>query len=137
MPTFDYFSQQGRISDPGIHGALYEGLPTSMEDLVKVVQGVTIHVFWTERYGFKAPPERMAELQLRWMDKRLARTLELDERPLVEARPIDRKLLGNCRDHISCVPKTSNVPAGAVHVEDNAGYFGVVLGPDEFRRELL
>lgn len=99
MPTFDYFSQQGRISDPGIHGSLYNGLPTSIEDLVKLVQGVTIHVFWTERYGFKTPPERMAELQLRWIDKRLARTLELDERPLMEARPIDRKLLGNCRDH--------------------------------------
>ena len=94
-----YFTQQGLMSDPGAHVSLFDNLPTSISDLVKLVQGVTIHVFWAERYGFKAPPERMAELQLRSMKKRLARTLELDPRPLTEPRPIEKKLLGNCRDH--------------------------------------
>ncbi len=94
-----YFTQQGLMSDPGAHVSLFDNLPTSISDLVKLVQGVTIHVFWTERYGFKAPPERMAELQLRSMKKRLARTLELDPSPLTEPRPIEKKLIGNCRDH--------------------------------------
>jgi hypothetical protein len=98
-PTLTYFTQQGPISDPGTHVSLFDNLPTSTPELVKLVQGVTIHVFWAERYGFKAPPERMAELQLRTMEKRLARTLELDPRPLTESRPIEKKLLGNCRDH--------------------------------------
>ncbi|MBL0345045.1 transglutaminase-like domain-containing protein [Candidatus Villigracilis affinis] len=98
-PTLTYFTQQGPISDPGTHVSLFDNLPTSIPELVKLVQGVTIHVFWMERYGFKAPPERMAELQLRTMEKRLARTLELDPRPLTEPRPIEKKLLGNCRDH--------------------------------------
>ncbi|MBK9601501.1 MAG: transglutaminase domain-containing protein [Anaerolineales bacterium] len=98
-PTLTYFTQQGLISDPGKHVSLFDNLPTSIPDLVKLVQGVTIHVFWTERYGFTPPPERMAELQLRTMEKRLARTLELDPRPLTESRPIDKKLIGNCRDH--------------------------------------
>jgi len=97
--TLDYFSQQGSISNPGEYISLFSELPTSIPELVKLVQGVTIHVFWTERYGFKAPPERMAELQLRWMEKRLSRTLELDPRPLAEPRPVEKKLLGNCRDH--------------------------------------
>ena len=63
----NYFTQQGRMSDPGTYISLFENLPTSVPALVKLVQGVTIHVFWMERYGFKAPPERMAELQLRTM----------------------------------------------------------------------
>jgi hypothetical protein len=129
MPTFDYFSQQGRISAPGIHGSLYEGLPTSIEYLVKVVQGVTIHVFWTERYGFKPEPERMAEVQLRWMEKRLARTLELDPRPLVEARPVEKKLLGNCRDHsllLVSILRHQGIPARA-----RCG-FGAYFIPDHF-----
>ena len=83
-PDMNYFKQQGRMSDPGSQMSLFNDLPTSIPELVKLVQGVTIHVFWTERYGFKAPPERMAELQLRSMEKRLARTLELDPRPLTE-----------------------------------------------------
>lgn len=98
-PTLTYFTQQGLISDPGTHVSLFDNLPTSIPDLVKLVQGVTIHVFWTERYGFTPPPERMAELQLRTMEKRLARTLELDRRPLTESRPIEKKQIGNCRDH--------------------------------------
>ena len=32
--------------------SLFNDLPTSIPELVKLVQGVTIHVFWTERYGF-------------------------------------------------------------------------------------
>ena len=67
--TLDYFTQHGPMSDPGAYAALYANLPTAIPELVKVVQGVTIHVFWTERYGFKAPPERMDELQLRSMEK--------------------------------------------------------------------
>ena len=94
-----YFTQQGLMSDPGAHVSLFDNLPTSISDVGKLVQGVTIHVFWTERYGFKAPPERMAELQLRSMKKRLARTLEHDPRPLTEPRTIEKKLIGNCRDH--------------------------------------
>jgi len=112
----NYFTQQGRMSDPGVYGSLFGNLPTSIPALVKLVQGVTIHVFWTERYGFKAPPERMAELQLRSLEKRLAYTLELDPRPLTEPRPIDKKLLGNCRDHsllLVAMLRHQGVPARA------------------------
>jgi len=67
--------------------------------LVGAVQGVTIHPFWLESYGLKLPGERFQELQLRTTARRLERTLELDPRPLNEARAVDKKLLGNCRDH--------------------------------------
>jgi hypothetical protein len=114
--TLAYFTQHGPMSTPGAHASLFENLPTSIPDLVKLVQGVTIHIFWTERYGFKAPPERMDELQLRTMEKRLARTLELDPRPLTEARPVEKKLLGNCRDHsllLVAMLRHQGVPARA------------------------
>lgn len=97
--TLTYFSQQGPMSDPGSSAHLFADLPTSIAELVKLVQGVTIHVFWTERYGFKPAAERMGELHLRSMERRLARTVEFDPRPLTEARSIENKLLGNCRDH--------------------------------------
>ena len=124
-----YFSQQGRMSDPETYASLYENLPTAIPDLVKLVQGVTIHVFWTERYGFKAPSERMNELQLRSMDRRLERTMDLDPRPLVEARPLDKKLLGNCRDHsllLASLLRHQGIPARA-----RCG-FGAYFMPDHF-----
>ncbi len=127
--TLAYFSQQGLMSDPGNHISLFNNLPTSTPDLVKLVQGITIHVFWMERYGFKAPPERMAELQLRTMEKRLTRTLELDPRPLTEPRSIEKKLIGNCRDHsllLASMLRHQGIPARA-----RCG-FGVYFLPDHF-----
>jgi hypothetical protein len=127
--TKTYFASHGRISDPGAHKSLYENLPTSVADLVKLVQGITIHVFWAERYGFKAPPERMSELQLRSIENRLARTIELDPRPITEPRPLDKKLLGNCRDHsvlLASMLRHQGIPARA-----RCG-FGAYFMPDHF-----
>jgi len=128
-PTLTYFAQQGHMSDPGAQVSLFQSLPTSIADLVKLVQNITIHVFWAERYGFKIPPERMDELQLRSMEKRLARTIELDPRPLTEPRPIDKKLIGNCRDHsllLASFLRHQGIPARA-----RCG-FGTYFLPDHF-----
>src|SRR5690349_9582217 len=127
--TLTYFMQHGPMSDPGAYVSLFQDLPTSISDLVKLVQGVTIHVFWTERYGYKAPPERMGELQLRSMERRLARTMELDSSPLTEARPLEKKLLGNCRDHsllLVAMLRHQGIPARA-----RCG-FGAYFMPDHF-----
>lgn len=116
MTNLSFFASQGSISQPGQHAHLFENLPTGVAGLCKVVQGTTIHVFWAERYGLKLNPEREAEVQLRTMEKRLARTLELDPRPLTEARSLDKKLVGNCRDHtllLVAMLRRQGVPARA------------------------
>lgn len=116
MTDFTFFTSQGRISQPGAYAHLFDNLPTDIADLCKIVQGTTVHVFWAERYGLKLTPEREAEVQLRTMEKRLARTLELDPRPLAEARPLDKKLVGNCRDHsllLVAMLRHQGVPARA------------------------
>ena len=93
-----YYAQQGVISDPSEFAYLYEGLPASLPELVQVVQGNTIHIFWAERYGLKLSAEREAEVQLRTVPRRLARMLEIDACPLTQSRPLEKKLVGNCRD---------------------------------------
>ena len=95
---FRYYAQQGVISDPGELAYLYEGLPSSLPELVQVVQGSTVHIFWAERYGLKLSAEREAEVQLRTMPRRLQRMLEIDPHPLSQPRPLEKKLVGNCRD---------------------------------------
>src|SRR5512132_215978 len=103
--TFTYFTQHGPMSDPGVYVSLFESLPTSLSDLRKPLPGVTVHVFWADRYGLKVPQERMEELQLRSMERRLARTMELDASPLTEPRPHEKELRGDCRDY-SLLPAT-------------------------------
>lgn len=124
-----YFSQPGAMTDPGAYSHLFDNLPTDIGELCRIVQGTTIHIFWAERYGLKLSPERQGEVQLRTLERRLGRMLELDPRPLTEARPIEKKLVGNCRDHtqlLVSILRHQGVPARA-----RCG-FGAYFMPNHF-----
>ena len=116
MPPFESLVTQSDITTPGEHAGLFDGLPRSVAALRDVVQGLMVHVFWAGQYGLTLSPERQAEVQLRWVARQLARIVELDPRPLPEARPVERKLVGNCRDHstlLASLLRHQGVPARA------------------------
>lgn len=114
MTDQTYFSQYGRITNPGPYADLYANLPDEVPSLAQVVQGLIVHVFWAERYGLKLSEERQGEVQLRSMQRRLARTLELDPGPLTTPRPNDKKIVGNCRDFsvsLASMLQSKGIPA--------------------------
>jgi hypothetical protein len=116
MDALTFYAQQGALSKPGRFSNLYESLPVEIDALCKMVQGTTLHVFWAKRYGIELPVERQAEVQLRWMERRLQRMLELDPNPLNMARQLDKKLVGNCRDFslmLASILRSQGVPARA------------------------
>ena len=94
----EYYAAPGLMTDPREHAPLFDDLPRDVAALCKVVQGVMIHIFWAERYGIKLSDERKNEVQIRSVARKLAHILELDPRPLSDARSLDKKLVGNCRD---------------------------------------
>jgi len=96
-PLRDY-AMPGVMTDPGGQAPLLDGLPRDVASLVQVIQGLAVHVFWAERYGLSLSDERKSEVNLRGVRDKLARLQELDERPLIQARPLERKLVCNCRD---------------------------------------
>lgn len=114
MTDLTYFSQFGRMTDPGPYADLYANLPADVPSLVEIVQGLLIHVFWSERYGVKLGEDRQAEVQLRSMERRLTRSLELDPSPLTTARVNEKKLVGNCRDFsltLASMLQSKGIPA--------------------------
>jgi hypothetical protein len=113
-PALSFYSEHGPVSDPGEFAHLFEDLPTSLKDLVQLVRGITVHVLWADRYALKVPQDRLGELQLRSVERRLERTLELDPRPLIHFRSMDKRLLGNCRDHsllLAALLRHQGIPA--------------------------
>ncbi len=103
MPTatadlLHYYAQPGLMTDPKEHAVLFDGLPRDTRALVRVVQGLLIHVFWAERYGLNLTKERQDEVQLRTTAQKLARLLQLDDGPLTQERSLEKRLVGNCRD---------------------------------------
>jgi hypothetical protein len=129
MNDLTYFAQHGKITDPGPYADLYKDLPSDLPALVQVVQGLIIHVFWTERYGLNLPEERNAEVQLRSTERRLARTLELDPGPLTSARRNEKKTVGNCRDF--SVTLTSMLQSKGIPARPRCG-FGAYFEPNKY-----
>ncbi len=92
-----YYRQSGPLSTLPAN-ILPETLPEDVESLVKVVQGLLIHVFWAERYGLKLSPARNDEVNMRSFAEKFPVLLSHDPSPLTTARPLEKKLVGNCRD---------------------------------------
>ena len=128
MTDQTFFAQYGKMTNPRSHAYLYTKLPSDLPSLVKVVQGLIVHVFWAERYGLSLSDERQAEVQLRSMERRLRRTLELDLNPLTRPRTIEQKIVGNCRDFsltLASMLQSKGIPArprcgfGAYFLQDH------------------
>jgi Transglutaminase-like superfamily len=95
----DYYASHGPITDPGSQAAAFDGLPADLPALTRIVQGLVFHYFADEHiFGWKPPAARMGEIDSRTVPAMLARLRALDARPLSEARPPERRLLGCCRD---------------------------------------
>jgi hypothetical protein len=129
MTSLSQFASYGAMTDPRAYSGYYAGLPSDVPSLVQTVQGLIVHVFWAERYGLKLAPERQAEVQLRSTERRLARTLALDPAPLNVARPLEKKIVGNCRDF--SLSLASLLQAQGVPARPRCG-FGAYFMPEHY-----
>jgi hypothetical protein len=129
MTNLNYFVQYGKITNPGPHAGLYTDLPSNISALVRTVQGLIVHVFWAESYGLNLSEERKGEVQLRTMDRRLARTLELDSSPLTTPRLNEKKIVGNCRDFSTTL--ASMLQSQGIPARPRCG-FGTYFIPDHY-----
>lgn len=111
-----YYIRPGMMSGTGEYAPMLKELPADVPALVRVLQGLVLHVFWAESYGVKLSDERKGEVQIRPVSRKMRRLLEIDPRPLVEARPPEARLVGNCRDFsllLAVMLKTKGIPARA------------------------
>ncbi len=99
IKPLDFYSKTGLMTDPGDQVDMLADLPDNIKDLCAVVQGVMLHVYWAERYGYTIPKERMPEIRIRNVKDMLVAIKKLDDKRLIEKRVVHKKLIGNCRDH--------------------------------------
>ncbi|HEY1864513.1 MAG TPA: transglutaminase domain-containing protein [Roseiarcus sp.] len=92
-----FYASHSPMTEPGEASALLEPLPNDVAALTRVIQGLGIYdVVARDFYGFAPPTGRLAEIHLRPIARRLARIVELDNRPLHLARSPDRRALQRC-----------------------------------------
>ena len=114
--VLDYYRQPTPMTDLQGLEELLQDTPTTIPEMVAMIQGLMLHIFWAEREGFKPSKEREEEVQLRPARAYFQRIVELDPAPLTHARPLERKVIGNCRDHsvlLCALLRRLEVPARA------------------------
>jgi hypothetical protein len=93
-----YYAQHGPMTDPGSYAGLFDALPADPAALCDVVQGIMAVDMWTTLGVLQVSDERRAEANVRGVREKLRRIMALDDHPLAVERPMERRLLGNCRN---------------------------------------
>jgi hypothetical protein len=140
MPTKDQpampFEKNGIMTDPGRYASLLDGLPTGVEALAAVGQGLLIHEYMTSGYGVTAPEGEHPTVHIRPVEQLLAEIVKLDDSPLTQPRPPERRVLGNCRHFtvlMTTMLRTQGIPARSRCGFGN--YFGTSWSEDHWVAE--
>jgi hypothetical protein len=92
-----FYASHGAMTELGEASELIEPLPNDVGSLTRIIQGLGIYdVVASDFYGFEPPENRLSEIHLRRVADRIARVMELDDRPLSIARETDRRVLQRC-----------------------------------------
>jgi hypothetical protein len=113
----DFYSTPAVMTDlAGCPTDLFEGMPADPRALCHMVQGLLVHEFWAPAYGLKLGGQRTDEVRTRRAAAMVATILRLDPAPLAQARPPERRTVGNCR-HFSTLSvallQRAGIPARA------------------------
>jgi hypothetical protein len=124
-----YYSSHGPMTDPRQHAHLFSDLPEEVPALVKTIQGLQVHIFWAKAYHLELDAARESEVTIRPVWRKLPRLLELDPAPLIQPRPSEKKLVGNCRDFT--VFTVSMLRSKGIPARSRCG-FGTYFNPGKF-----
>ena len=94
MTTVDEYARHSAYSDPGAYAHRLDELPTDIPALTDAVRNTIVHY----RSGVELPPDRLAEIDSRWVDRILATDQGRHPMPLTEPRAETERVAGCCRD---------------------------------------
>ncbi len=123
------YIEQTEVTTPGAMARLYDGIPADVGGLVRVVQGIFLHIFWAQRYGVTPTEEQQKHVQARLTSRTLEIVHGLDPSPLTVSRLLNKRFVGNCRDYstlLASMLRHKGVPARA-----RCG-FGTYFMPDHY-----
>ncbi len=113
----EYYAAPGPMTDlAGVPADAFDGLPTDPVGLCRAVPGLIVHEMWASAYGFEVPESRLSDLQSRSAVEMTDVIRRLDPGPLSAARPVEDRMVGNCR-HFSTLSaallRHAGIPARA------------------------
>lgn len=125
-----FYTHPGVMTTAGDGGRAFAGLPRDVARLAGVVQGVLLHEHLADpAYGVALSEQQRAESHLRPTRQMLEQILAHDSAPLTQARSVEQRLVGTCRDFT--VLLVAMLRAAAVPARARCG-FGAYFAPGRF-----
>lgn len=125
MKSFTFYKQQSRFTDPKLFAYLFEALPKDIAAIKLLLPNLILH-FWDGRfYDYRIPFKRLFDIETRYVEKMLEKIIQLDSSPLTQSRPLDKRLVGSCRDYATlfcAILRHQGIPA-RTRVAFSAFYF--------------
>ncbi|MBA4098889.1 MAG: transglutaminase [Rhodospirillum sp.] len=130
----DFYAQPGAMTRADRHAPALAKLPGDVGALAETLQGLAIHQYMADAYGFKVPEARKAESHIRHAEKILDQIIALDDRPLSVARPPEKRVVGVC--HHFALLMTAMLRAKGIPARYRCG-FGASFNPPYFEDHVL
>ncbi|MEU1587621.1 transglutaminase domain-containing protein [Micromonospora sp. NPDC005710] len=94
--NIDDYRQHSPYSDPGRHAALLDAVPADIASVAATARNVIVHY---RAGGVELPPDRLEEVNCRWVGRILDTDQSRFPLPLAAERPAVDRVAGCCRDH--------------------------------------
>jgi hypothetical protein len=109
-------------------------LPSDVGKLAAIIQGLAVHQYMADAYGFEVPEKRKAESHIRATEKILDCIVALDDQLLSAARPVEKRVVGVC--HHFALLLTAMLRAKGIPARYRCG-FGAFFNPPYFEDHVL
>ncbi|HEY6739962.1 MAG TPA: transglutaminase-like domain-containing protein [Actinopolymorphaceae bacterium] len=91
------YTTPGRLTSFGRFAGRLDDLPADPAALARVVQGLVVHEHIAHAYGVTLTDEARRTVHIRDVESLVEQILALDHRSLLEPRPPESRIAGNCR----------------------------------------
>ncbi len=125
MSALEFYKKQSPVTDPKEFGYLFEALPRDVAEIKSLLQGLILHFWDGSFYDYQIPFKRLFDIETRYVEKMLEKMIRLDDSELTQTRPLDKRIVGSCRDYatIFCaILRYQGIPA-RTRVAFSAFYF--------------
>lgn len=131
----DFFRTHSPMTDPGKHSKRLAAVPKEPADMVKCVQGLLMHGGLCWLYKHEPSKDQLGGDEIHRVEAMLDRVIGMDDRPLVAPRPLNKRLIGNCRTF--AVLLTSMMREKGIPARVRAGFATYTWGRGKFENHWI
>jgi hypothetical protein len=125
MNALEFYKKQSLVTDPKGFAYLLQSFPCDVASIKILLQGLILHLWDGSFYNYQIPLKRLFDIETRYVEKMLEKMIQLDSAELTKERPLDKRIVGSCRDYATlfcAILRYQGIPA-RTRVAFSAFYF--------------